>query len=99
MGHSHDNDEGHHHHGHHGHDHDHEQAPEMGFSEKLEKLLNHWIKHNREHVQTYRKWVERAKEEGMPEIGDRIEEAAQTSLKVDASLESALESLKEKKKA
>lgn len=92
MAHRHDHDENHHY-----HHHDHDNAPEMSFPEKLEKLLNHWIRHNREHVETYRKWSDKALEQGMADISELIEEAAQTSRKVDIVLENALERLREKK--
>lgn len=99
MAHRHDHEDHHDHHHHkhdHGHDHGHDQSPEMTFPEKMEKLLTHWIKHNREHVQTYRLWARRAADEGMADIGTLIEEAAEISRKVDIALENALERLKEK---
>jgi predicted component of type VI protein secretion system len=98
MAHKHDHEDHHDHHHHHkhghGHDHDHDKASEMTFPDKMEKLLNHWIKHNRDHVQTYRTWAERALEAGMQDISKQIEEAAETSAKVDIALEKALEMLK-----
>ena len=92
MAHKHDHEN---HHGHR-HGHDHETTPEMAFPEKMEKLLNHWIKHNRDHVETYRKWADRAMEEGMLDVGKLIEEVAEISKKVDVALENALERLKNK---
>ncbi len=94
MTHKHDH-ENHHGHGH-GHGHDHETASEMAFPEKMEKLLNHWIKHNRDHVETYRKWADRAMEEGMLDVGKLVEEVAEISEKVDVALENALQRLKNK---
>ncbi len=89
MAHRHDHEDHHHHH-HHGHD----KASEMSFPEKMEKLMNHWIKHNRDHAETYRKWADKAKDEGMVDIARLIEDAAATSEKVDVALENALERLK-----
>ncbi|MFO8113569.1 MAG: hypothetical protein R6T92_13775 [Desulfosalsimonadaceae bacterium] len=99
MAHRHDHEDHHDHHHHkhdhgHDHDHDHDKPSEMAFPEKMEKLLNHWIKHNREHVQTYRMWAKRAADAGMGDIGTLIEEAAEISGKVDTALENALERLK-----
>ena len=54
MSHHHDHDHDHdHQHGqdhHHGHAHSH--AP-LSFSEKLVKLLDHWIQHNDQHAEDY----------------------------------------------
>ena len=97
MAHKHDHEDHHdHHHRHqgHGHDHDHDKASEMTFDQKMEKLLTHWIKHNRDHVQTYRSWAERAASENMAEISGLIEDAAAVSEKVDGMLEKALERLR-----
>ncbi len=96
MAHRHDHEDHHDHH-HHDHDHDHDKTPEMTFPEKVEKLLTHWIKHNREHVKTYRMWAKRAGETDMADIGKQIEEAAEISEKVNAPLENALERLKNRK--
>ena len=87
MAHRHDHDDHHHHHHHH---HGDEKTPEMTFPEKMEKLLNHWIKHNREHVATYRNWADKASKEGMEEIGRMIGDAAAATEKVDVILQNAL---------
>lgn len=100
MAHRHDHEDHHDHRHHdysHDHDHDHDKTPEMTFPEKVEKLLTHWIKHNREHVQTYRMWAKRAGEADMADIGERIEEAAEISEKVNIPLEDTLERLKNRK--
>lgn len=101
MSHSHDpKDHPHHHHSQHGHGndhgHDHEPSLEMTFHEKMEKLLTHWIHHNQDHVQNYRKWADKAMEEGLMEIGGLIQEAAVNSQQVEVTLQNALERLKEK---
>jgi hypothetical protein len=101
MSHKHDHeDHGHHHqHGHeHGHDHayDQENPPGLTFHEKMEKMLSHWIKHNRDHEDTYRKWVAKASEEGMNDVGQLIEAAAAISEKMDHALKEALQALRQK---
>ncbi len=88
MAHRHDHEDHHHHH------HKHDKESEMSFPEKMEKLLNHWIKHNKDHVETYRKWADKALDEGMTDIARLIEDAAGVSEKVDVALENALERLK-----
>ncbi len=68
----------------------------MTFPEKLEKLLNHWIKHNREHVGTYRSWADKAVQEGMMDIAREIEQAAEIAERTDVALQNTLERLKRK---
>ena len=39
------------------HDHHHDDDKVLTFEEKFVKLLEHWIKHNEDHADTYRKWM------------------------------------------
>ncbi|NOY70218.1 MAG: hypothetical protein GXP53_12170 [Deltaproteobacteria bacterium] len=87
--HHHDNDD----HGH--HDHKHNDTGGIPFVEKLEKMLAHWIRHNSDHVGTYRDWAGRAKNEGMPEIAELILKAADASDSLNELFEKAAARLKE----
>ena len=80
MSHQHD-----HHHDHdHGHTHDHDHhhgqahshAP-LSFSDKLVKLLDHWIQHNDHHVEDYRRWAQEARENNQAAVADLLESAAE----------------------
>ncbi|MBW2056513.1 MAG: hypothetical protein JRH07_09110 [Deltaproteobacteria bacterium] len=44
--------------------------------EKVRVLIPHWISHNEEHAQEYRKWADRLEAEGLGEIAGPIREAA-----------------------
>ena len=65
----------------HGHDHDHQHghassdAP-LSFSDKLVKLMDHWIKHNDHHADDYRKWAKAARENGQTAVADLLDSAA-----------------------
>ncbi len=83
---THDHNHDHPHH----HDHDSEAAGEMSFRQKLEKLLAHWIKHNKDHSGSYRQWAEKAKSEDMEAVGEMLDDIAQTSDKINTKLERAL---------
>ena len=87
-----------HHHDHvhdHGHSHDTpESGSGLGFSEKLEKMLDHWLRHNADHAQTYRKWEEMAKNEGMEGVASLIKEAADASDSMNELFRKALDLLK-----
>ena len=74
---------------HHHHSHD-ESNSEMAFEEKLIKILDHWIKHNEDHAQNYKKWAEDAKSKGLTEAGELLIEAAGMSLAINAKFEQAL---------
>ena len=88
MTHSHDHDHDHgHDHTH--HPHEHAQGQGMAFEEKLVKILDHWIKHNRDHADTYKDWAGRAREAGMPEVAGLLEEAADMNFTMNEVFEKA----------
>ena len=41
------------------------------------KLLEHWIKHNDDHADSYRDWAEKARAHGMPDAGKHLQEVAE----------------------
>jgi hypothetical protein len=47
-----------------------------GMTEKLNVLIHHWISHNEEHAQEYRKWADRLEAEGLADIAAPIRQAA-----------------------
>ncbi len=49
----------------------------MSISEKLRKLLDHWIQHNDDHAANYRDWAARARAEGLDETAALLEQAAE----------------------
>jgi len=79
----------HHHHHHHHHDHDHEIESTLSFDEKMIKLLEHWIKHNDDHAETYRDWAKKAKEKNMNEAGSLLEDVAEMTLEISKKFEEA----------
>ncbi len=87
MSHHHDHDHDHDHGHHHDHDHDHHHghahshAPHshvpLSFSEKLVKLIEHWIQHNDHHAEDYRKWAREAQANNQAAVADLLESAAE----------------------
>ena len=64
------------------HHHHHEVQPQsssktLSPEEKLAKLLDHWVRHNEDHAQTYRDWGGQAKEIKLEKVAQLLEEAAQ----------------------
>jgi len=92
MSHQHDHE---HSHGH-GHHHDNAQHAEgtLSFEDKMIKLLEHWIKHNEDHVDSYRSWAQKARSNGMPEAGAQLSEAADMSASLTGKFEQILATIK-----
>jgi hypothetical protein len=59
----------------HQHGHAHSESP-LSFSDKLVKLLDHWVRHNDHHAEDYRKWARQAREHGQAEVADLLDSAA-----------------------
>jgi hypothetical protein len=62
-------------------------------TEKIRVLISHWIAHNEEHAEEYRKWAARLMAEGLSEIGGPIQEAADLLVASNHPLLSARERL------
>lgn len=75
-----------HHHNHHNH----ETASTLSIDQKMVKLLEHWIKHNKEHAETYRDWAKKAKDKDMEKVFLLLEEAAGLTGEINRKFEEAL---------
>ncbi len=78
----------------HHHHHDHEIKSTLSFDEKMIKLLEHWIKHNEDHAETYRDWAKRAKEKNISKAGQLLEDAAEMTRMINEKLKAAGESIR-----
>jgi hypothetical protein len=78
----------------HQHDHTHEIQSTLSFDEKMIKLLEHWIRHNDDHAETYRDWAKKAKEKNMDEAGSLLEDAAEMTLMISKKFDEASELIK-----
>jgi hypothetical protein len=72
------------------HHHDHEMQSSLSFDEKMIKLLEHWIKHNDDHAQTYRDWAQKAKEKNRIKSALMLEDAAEMTLSISKKFELAI---------
>ncbi|MEJ2656854.1 MAG: hypothetical protein P8012_06610 [Desulfobacterales bacterium] len=77
----------------HHHHHNHEIKSTLSFDEKMIKLLEHWIKHNEDHAQTYRDWAQKAKEKNNNEVAQLLEDSAEMTLMISKKFESAIKSM------
>ena len=48
---------------------------------KLAVLLSHWIKHNDDHMEEYKKWAETAERHGLKQVANNLMAAAELMLK------------------
>ena len=62
---------------------------------KLCILLPHWIEHNGEHAESFREWAGKAREMGLAEVAQRIEEAVGHMAACNEALTAALKALEE----
>ena len=79
----------------HHHKHDHEIQSTLSFDEKMIKLLEHWIKHNDDHAQTYRDWAQKAKEKNKGKAALMLEDAAEMTLSISKKFEAAIKLIDE----
>ena len=77
------------------HHHDHEIESTLSFDEKMIKLLEHWIKHNDDHAQTYRDWAQKAKEKKKNKAAAMLEDAAEMTLSISKKFELAIKFINE----
>jgi hypothetical protein len=81
----------HHDHDHHDKDHHHhpDHSGEMPFSEKMARLLQHWMKHNSDHAVTYQEWADRARDNDLLNLADKITEIGQLTQQINGKLKEA----------
>lgn len=80
-------------HHHHHEDNSAELKGTLSEREKLGRLLEYWINHNEEHVNTYTEWSKKAAAEGLEDVAEILEEAANTALSLNALFREALKKL------
>ncbi len=59
--------------------------------EKLRVLLQHWIDHNKGHMEEFENWQKLMAEEGKQPVADHITSAVKTMANVNVELEKALQ--------
>ena len=78
----------------HNHDHDHHHDDKkLSDMDKLAHLLVHWQDHNKDHVENYRSWAEKAENEGQKETAALLRQAAEATSQVTDLFAQAREAL------
>ena len=57
------------------------------------KLLEHWIRHNEDHAESYRDWAQKARANGMATVGGRLEEVAKLNGSITGKFKEILKEL------
>jgi hypothetical protein len=88
-----------HHHHHHDHTPDHGPA-DGGLSEtdKILKLLHHWVHHNDDHAANYTDWSRKVEQLGFSEAAERLRTAAEMTRAITREFEAAETAIREQAK-
>ncbi len=90
MSHHHDHDHEHHHH------HHTNAESEMTVLEKAIKMIEHWIRHNDDHSNTYRQWADKIKKENLADAAALIEEIAELHESMNTKFKQAADLIRKK---
>ena len=77
-----------HHHREHEHHH-HDVKSELSFDEKLIKLLDHWLKHNEDHAQTYLEWSKRSRKNNLEDVGRLLADVVDLTAEISGKFKEA----------
>jgi hypothetical protein len=80
-----------HHHQHH-HDHSHSQDPahgELSETQKILKLLHHWVHHNADHAANYMEWAGKIEALGFAAAAEHLRKAAEMTHAITREFEAA----------
>ena len=78
----------------HDHHHHHDVKSDLTFEDKLIKLLEHWLKHNADHADTYREWAERARTHNLSQVAGLLDQVSAMSVGLDDKFKEALALMK-----
>ena len=84
----------HDHHSHHHHGKHHHGQEKVSDQEKLVKMMEHWIHHNQDHVNSYCEWAKRARDMGWEEVARILETVADQATLQNKKFEQALALMK-----
>ena len=67
---------------------------QISTKDKIVKRIEHWIKHNNDHVNNYNDWAQKAKAEGLDKVSSLLIEVANMSQEMNNKFEEALKEAK-----
>ncbi len=76
------------------HQHSHsEHGSELPYHTKLAKIIKHWIKHNEDHCENYKKWSQTSSENDFKEVSKQLEEVTKLTDQISLKLKEALSAI------
>jgi hypothetical protein len=72
----------------------HEIESSLSFNEKMIKLLNHWIKHNQDHADTYLEWAQKAESHHLTQVTENLKKIQLLTQEIHHNLIDAKKSVK-----
>lgn len=75
------------------HHHDHssdKQNQSLEFPERAHKLIDHWVRHNADHAQSYRQWADTFRANGLNSAAAMLESAAELTQQINLTLAEAI---------
>lgn len=73
------------------HSHAHEQ--ELSFDDRIVRVLEHWIKHNDDHIANYYEWVAKLNAADKGTAADLLQEAAEMSTIISKKFQTIIDKL------
>ncbi len=70
--------------------HHHENESQLSERDKLIKRIEHWIKHNEDHKNTYMEWAEKTRGMNLEDVASALEEVASLANKQNELFEKIL---------
>jgi len=70
-----------------------EPSPAIPFPQKARMLIEHWVNHNLAHAQSYRRWADAFRQNGLESAADLLESAAECTSQINQTLARASESV------
>lgn len=65
----------------------------LSFPQKASKLIDHWIRHNDEHAQSYKNWAAEFRKNDMPAAASLLDAAAELTSQINLTLKQAAQQI------
>lgn len=65
------------------------QNQTLEFPEKAHKLIDHWVRHNDDHAQSYRQWADTFRANGLDSAAAMLDSAAELTRQINLTLAEA----------
>jgi hypothetical protein len=70
-----------------------DSSPAITFPQKAQMLIEHWVNHNLAHIQSYHRWADTFRQNGLDSTAVLLESAAEFTRQINHTLSKASESV------